>query len=543
MFFARRYYVGLVMVAAGCSTLVGCTAGSLVNSGNSNGLSLPIPPGLEKINGRSTFAVASQPVLSKYLAGEPTTIDLTPMRVVHLAFENSPKIKSAYLRYVGEKARYDYIMATWTSNTPGAAIGPGWQRSLDADDTITNQRTQKAEAFLERNFLDTSQLRLFAGALNEDGDRADGYHPSAGGLFRFPLWISREALQRTSQQIFQQTRVNDAQLEYVKTVREQLSELTATFFAVLGIGQRVEFRQQQIRDLQAILARVEAGGGNPADRQRLEAEISTATSELRSQQSNYAIEMAWMTSTMGLPRDLTVRLVDEPFDPFNGAPAEELLGLSMRVDPEIATLQNAVKDAEVQLALARKGRLDVTAHLGAQADMKGSEAWTGRTEYRADALLSIAFIDPRVSNSLAREASANVAQYQQAITRRRNEVYVEAFEPLAKIQALEQMIPALRDNVERYRQDFQTAVEDYFAGRMDVDDLVSRRQDLLAQEFELSMRKSEMGSRMASLAGATSKFFELLAQPAPAASQPAGGAEATGSESPPTSRPMEETIP
>lgn len=484
----------------------------------SNGVGLPIPPGLHG-QGR-LFATATRPAESKHFSAEQKRIDLSPIKVIHLTFDLSPQIRAAYLRYAGEKARYDYIIATWTSTTPGASIGPGWHRGLDVTDTITNNQTQRVEAFVERNFLDTSRLRAFAGGVNEDASDTHAFHPTAGGLLRFPLWGSREALQRSSEQIFQQTRVNDAQLEYVRQVRQQLRDTTTTFFAVLSIGQRVEARQQQIDDLRGIQQRAGISGKPPADLQRLQAELVSASTELRSQQSNYAVEMAWMISTMGLPRDLDVRLLEGPFNPFDDTAPEQLLAMSMRADPEIATLTNAIKDSQVLLALARKGRLDVAMNLGAAADFRGSGEWAGQTQYQATALLSVGFIDQRLSTSLAREASANIWQYENAIQRRRNEVYVDATEPLIRIRALTKSIPDRQRNVERYQRDFDAAVQDYFVGRMDIDDLIRRRQDMLDEEFQLTYGKSDLGGMMVSLAAATGKFFELLAEPPANRTQP-----------------------
>lgn len=533
----RLALTAALALSAGCNAPLPTTASSV---------GLPIPPGLGRPG--PLHATDSQPAGGRYLAPGQTHIDLTPMRVIHIAFENSPRIRSAYLKYEAEKARYDYIVADWTSTTPGLSLGPRWQHDRDISDASSTHQYQRLDGFVERNFLDTSRLRAFASLINEDDDDSHGFHPAAGGLLHYPLWGSREALQRASDQIFQQNRVNDAELEYIKEVREQLSALTATFFAVLGIHERVQCRRQQVDDLTGLLERVRAAG-RTADEQPLQAAITTAVTELRSQQSNFAIEMAWMTSTMGLPHNLEVGLIAEPFDPFGKTPPDELLALSVQVDPEIAALKNAIKDSQAQLALARKGRLDVSINLGGQADAAGSGGWGGRTEYRADALLAVSFIDRRISDSLAREASSNIARYQNAIQRRRNEVYVEAAEPLIKLQVLARNIPDQEQTVARYRRDYERAVEDYFDGRMNIDGLVRRRQDLIEQELTLSFSKSEQGGRMASLAAATGKYFELLQrppEPLPAAATRPGPAtarySAAAAASAPASRPYPNTL-
>ena len=104
-------------------------------------------------------------------------------------------------------------------------------------------------------------------------------------------------------------------------------------------------------------------------------------------------------------------------------------------------------------------------------------------------------------------------------------------EPLIKIRMLTKSIPDRRRNIERYRQDYEVALQDYFAGRMNVDDLLRRRQGLLNEEFNLSFGTSELGGWNVALAAATGKFFELLAQAI--ASQPV---VSPASQLPPTTR-------
>jgi outer membrane protein TolC len=471
---------------------------------------LPVPPGLERAGAQGT--VATRLGGSRYLRPGQTRIDLVPMRLIHLTFENSPAIKMAYLNFAGEKARNDYILATWTSTTPGFSVGPGWDRTEDATNTVNNHTTQKAESFLERNFLDTTRLRISSGLTNEDAIDAHAFHPMVGGLLHFPLWGSREALQRSSDQIFQQSRVNDAQLAYVQQVRDVLRNVVSTYFNNLRILQQGQAQVRLVEDLQAIGKRMDQANSQPADRQRIVAEVSTAATMARSLQASYTVEMEWLKSGIGLPFSMDVTLIENSFNPFGDLARDQLLSLSVRTDPEIATLQNAIKDAQVQLTLARKGRLDVAVDLGASADLAGTGDWASQTEYRAGGNLSVGFIDARISTSLAREAGANIAQYQYAIQRRNNEVYVDTIEPLIKARSLAKSIPEIQANITRYQRDAQAAVEEYFAGSLSVDDLVRRRQSLLDEENKLIDTKANLGQYMANLAAATGKYFELLQQ-------------------------------
>lgn len=530
----------------------GCKSSPTVTS---NGLGVPVPAGLEQANQppKSSFSlrdiaqlarmgsaasqpitpVASQPAAASFLPPGATRLDLNPWKVIFLTFENSRQIKVSYFKYAAEKARYDYIIATWTSTTPGFSVGPTWQQLKDAQDKRTSYLTQNGQVFLDQNFQDTSRLHLFGGILNEDFGQDHAVHPDVGAALHYPLWGSREALQRSSDLIFQQNRVNDAQLQYVKDVRDELKWGQFFYYECMGIQLRVAANRQMAEDLQRIADRMQASGRPQADLQRIQAAISTSLTDLLGRQSSFDVEVNYLKRTVGLPMDLEVTIADELFNPFGDPDRQELLDLSMRNDPEIATLNNAVKSAEVQLALAEKGRLDVAMNLAASNDMRGSGRWVGQEQYDASANLEVRFIDPRISNNLAREASADIARFQEEIARRRNEIYVGAMEPLIKAGSLTKNMVDTKRNIERYRNDFAIGMEDYFAGRMNIDDLIRRRQSLQDEEIKLADARNEFGGKMADLAQASGKYFEIIkqgpatrpaaeTQPAtrPAASQP-----------------------
>jgi hypothetical protein len=523
---------------AAASLLAGCASTPTVAS---NGLGVPVPAGLEQLAeppktsislpdirelalGRPAASqpatpAAPEPTAASFLPPGASQLDLTPWKVIFLTFQNSRAIRVAYLNYAAEKARYDYIIATWTSTTPGFATEATWDRLKDATDKRTNYFTQGGQVFLEQNFQDTSRLRVYGSVLNEDFGDGHAAHPGGGGTLHVPLWGSREALQRSSDLIFQQNRVNDAQLEYVKSVRDELKWGLYFYYECMGIQLRVAANQRMIDDLQSVYARMQAAGRPQADLQRMQAAITTAVTTLRDRQSNYDVEVHALKRTVGLPMDLEVTIADELFNPFGEPNREELLALSMQTDPEIATLKNAVKNAEVQLALALKGRLDISLNVAADADMRGTGRWAGKEEYRAATGVEVRFIDPRISNNLARESTADVARYQEEIVQRKNEIYVGAMAPLIKAGPLTRNIADTQRNIERYRSDFAIGLTDYFADRMNIDDLIRRRQSLQDEEVKLADARNEFGVEMADLAQATGKYFEILAQ-GPAA-QPA----------------------
>jgi len=509
--FQPRTALGLVLVLP---MLTGCAASSGISV---NGLSVPVPSDLAE---KSRYAPPG-----KYLPRGEAKCVLTPLSVIRLTFERNPQIKRAYLNYAAEQARYDYIVATWTSLTPGFSISAGTDQSLDPDDEVSRTHSQEAKVFMDQNFLNTSRLRLSANLHNEEDDGLHASHPSISASLRYPLWGSREALARSSEQIFQQNRVNDAQLGYVQTVRWRLRLALAIYFGAVQLRQRADVAREMLEDLRSIAERIRAEGGPSAasDLQRLESEMTSVGTQVRNLQSRYQIELESLKAAIGLPFYVDLELVEEPFDPFGEVDREKLLQLSMQTDPEIATLKNAIKNAQVQLALARKGRLDIALLLSGSMDMRGTGQWTGKENWKADAGLEVRFVDSRVSDSLEREAAATVARFQQAMLARRNDIHVGTIEPLIQAQTLKSNIEDIRRNIDRYKNDYQTGLEAYFKGQMNIDDLIQRRRNLFNEKQDLILSKSRLGQRMADLASATGKFFELLEKAPVPTTQPAPG--------------------
>ena len=66
------------------------------------------------------------------------------------------------------------------------------------------------------------------------------------------------------------------------------------------------------------------------------------------------------------------------------------------------------------------------------------------------------------------------------------------------------------DNLPRYEQDYQDGVEEYWAAKLNIDDLLKRREALFDQQQEISLLEFLVGANVAELCTATGKFFEIL---------------------------------
>jgi len=64
-----------------------------------------------------------------------------------------------------------------------------------------------------------------------------------------------------------------------------------------------------------------------------------------------------------------------------------------------------------------------------------------------------------------------------------------------------------------FHDNHEAAVEESIAGRLNIDDLLKRRETIYEQEEEIAELAFMVGANIAEFCAATGKFFELLGVP------------------------------
>ncbi len=444
--------------------------------------------------------------------------DLTPRTLIPIAFNRQPDIKSAHERYKSEEARYDFFYASNDSLTPQlnlTSTADEFESKPDGDNIVEVERSRShtATLALEKRFFDTTKLDLGLGYdWTDESEEGHGAQPFASAGLRYPLWGSRERLERTSEEIFRRNELNDTQLDFIQTVRQRLRRALNHYYSTINNRQLRDAARSWREDLEQLLNDV-AGLDGPdaeADRRRLEAEITS----VRSAESGYAtfidVYTARLKGACGLPFHAQVAVRDVGFDPFEGIPHADLLQLGIATDPEIATLRNARDNAQVQLNLARRGRWDVALLLSGRTDFPGRAEHGDESDWSVSVGLEVAAVDARVTRSLIRQASADIQRYNEAIAAREDAIFVNTLEPKYRNDQLRRTQQELTENLVKYEADYQTGARAYLAGELSIDDLLQRRADWHAQHEEIAQQAFFMGMNVSSLCAETGKFFELL---------------------------------
>lgn len=436
---------------------------------------------------------------------------LTPRTLIRIAFNRVPNIKSRYHRFKSEEARYDFFYTSRDSLTPRLTTRNVFSESRSLVDTSRN-RNHAFELGIEKRFFDTTELDVAVGYDVGGDDQNLGYHPFVSASLRYPLWVSRQKLERTSEEIFRRNEVNDAQLSYIQLVRRSLQNTLFRFYRVTELDRQVGNLRRWLLDLEDLLPQMDAVQGRnlSKDRERVLADITRVSARIRDSKSRFDSDIERLKAACGLPFYAEIELVDEPFDPFVGLTHEELFRLSIETDPEISTQRNAEDNAKVQLDLARRGRWDLALLLDGQANLEGGGEDRGVSDWFFSIGLDISAVDKRVTDSLIAQSQSNIARFSMAIAERENQIFVDTFEPILRNKMLSQSRKKLIENLPRYATDYEDGVTAYMAADLNIDDLLKRRETLFDQEQEISRLTFILGANVAELCAATGKFFELL---------------------------------
>lgn len=493
---ARRACCLAVVLAHGC-------ASTIPSQRLQQGMHLPVPS--------ATQSLPSQERLSRQR--EQEVYVLSARKLIPIAFDLQPDIKSSYQRFKSEAARYDFFVVSRDSLTPTLRVSNDFGESRE-DETVTRDRGHTVEIGVEKLFFDTTRLDVGVGYQTDVDDDAIGNHPFLAADLRYPLWASREKLERTSEEIFRRNELNDAQLDYIQEVRSRLQRALFRFHEVVRLADTVQTLAEWKDDLMVLRERLarSAVGNVTSDLSRMDAEVTRVNSTLRNDSGRYRVDLARLKSLCGIPLYARAEIEDEPFNPFEGATHEDLFRMSIETDPEILTLRNEVLNAEVQLDLARRGQWDVALLLGGESALEGRGESDTISDWSVNVGFEVSRVDHRVTDSLIRQAQANILRFSEAIAARENDIFVDTLEPIIRIETLGASRDELRANLPRFEEDYQTGVDEYFAGRLNIDDLLKRRETLWNQQDEVARLTRLVGANVAELCSATGKFFELLGE-------------------------------
>jgi len=443
----------------------------------------------------------------------PTDVPLAlgPAEVIRLTVKYSPNIRSAYERKATEEARYRFFIVNREAFSYGSALNYNYWSTHD-DDTRDIDRNLVPNVFVRKEFYNTTSTSLRVGydVTGNSDDHSGNAFVRAGVVL--PLFASREALERSNEKIYAQNKVNDASLEYYREVRDQVGHSLDTFSEAMQAQESLRYEDSYISDLNTIFGIVNfiQGRDTAVDRGKVEATLATANAQRSSDLQEYEVLKERLKTGMGIPFETALVIREEGFTPFADESREELEKVALQTDAEIKTLLNAVRSAQAELQLARKGKWDTSFFVDGGNDFFGAGDDAGAMNYGVTTGVSVTRIDNRISRTLEEIALASIRTYRNDLISRRRQIHTNTTDAYSTVRSQKAEVSAREANVPRYEKDFKDGLELYKAGAITIDELIQKRQDLYGEQSNIAWGRHHALSGMAELLTSTGRYEEYM---------------------------------
>jgi outer membrane protein TolC len=461
---------------------------------------------------RPAGAEVAQPLPSlEELSATTAPLALDAVRVIRLTHAYYPYIKENYENKMSKEAHYDFFIANLSAVSYGARVS-GYKDVIDNRWSHSRVYGWGPELYIEKKFFNSGEASLNVRYNYDNVDGEFGSGTQVGAYLQYPLFASREALERESEKIFWRNELNDANLEYFRSVRDSINSALDAYFQTLEYQERIEYSKLYVADLHALHQRM-LNTNDPAIIKDCDKVLAKITSEQAEQQTLigwFNIDAQELKSHMGVPFECPIVMQIEEFNPFSGKSQDELVRVSLQTDPEIKLLRNAILSAEAELNLARRGKWDTSFFLSGDKTLGGAGSEEGEQGYSIGAGINMRHIDPRITKSMEREAQADIRRYQSSIKSRENEIFVDTIDAIVNMKAYGNKFRTLIENLPRYRSDYETGLALYFDHKITTDELLKKRDDYYEQQRIIADSRESYFSKIADLCASTAQYLEYL---------------------------------
>ena len=481
----------------------------------------PAPGHGTKVSGpRPTASAAGLP----RGAAVPTTYRLDLKNIVELIFRLNPSMRASREEMNAARHGLEEFRANLNRLEPYTEFRNQVTRfpfqRLGVGHEITSVLGVQKESF------DGSMMRLEVGPsfFSRYGDTSDPLGPDPkdgqagayiGSRVEFPFMGSRRRQDRIISQAFQESTARKAQLDYLKSYRVQVENALSYYHLAIYYNRLVELYQSWVDDLTGLLQDPKV---RPEDRTRVESVRASA----QSTQASYAARGSdYRSNLMGyLGLDLTNRvelvMPDYAISEFAASARspeglEKLIQRAKDNNPAFEVLENAIGNVRLQHDQAVRGKFDVTTFLEGSLFPFGSRSLDTRYDgWAVGGGVNVRLNDARVRSATRLKTEALMRQF---------EAEIEA-EEMSIRRRIQSTTTAIWDNDanrgqllevgQRKQTEFQQRREAYFAGDLNIDQLLGTRSELASNAANLANVVYNSADRETTLLLAVGQIYEMV---------------------------------
>lgn len=447
--------------------------------------------------------------LTPAAADVPLLLDTT--KVMKLTVRLLPDIRGALERRAAEEARYDFFITNRSGLSCGLEVESEYDRQHVASDR-GRTRSLDPELFIQKDFYNTASVRVGTGYSLSDSQHSHEAAAFVKGTVSLPLFGSREALARSNDKIFQQTKVNDARLEYFRVIRWRISWALESLSDAQRFLDEIRSEKEYIDDLKGLLEISEAvkDRDTSSDREKLRATMTSAAAHANTTKHRYTVQVERLKVVIGLPLETQVVLVEADFNPFEGKDLGKLQDVALQTDEEIKTLRNSLMTSQAELDLARKGKWDTSLFVSGRRAFAGNGQREDEAGYTLSGGVTLRRIDARISRSLENIALAKMREYRSAITGRERKIRFNTTEAYLLMESAAEDVSARKANISRYFDDYRTGIEQYRSGAITIDELVRKRKLALEEQNDVARGAQRFRMNVFRLVTSTGLYTQFI---------------------------------
>ncbi len=392
------------------------------------------------------------------------------------------------------------------------------ERNFDGLNRITeNEDEARVSVGFEKEFFDGKKITAGAGVRGTSDTNGENANPFIGGEVKFPLFSSITTLERVTERNFEENELLNAWLEFIETVRGEVSDSHAAYIDLQNAISRREIAESANRDFRELLAETEKTGNEDEIRQ-IEDQIQAFRSRTVNQQGKVD---AWQISLLdrlgmdSLPLDLVETLVMKEAD-FYGKQyvekdLEQIVIEAIGNDVEIRVLKIARKNAELKKSLAERGKWDIIGKLFGTYDFESRGDDIRRPSGFGVGLgFSVQRTDPKLLQLSLRQAEAEIQKFSAEIIWRERQVRNLIRRRVSEAHNSRSLIDELEASRRLRKSVYVQKLEAFRQNNETIDNLIQSRISLFETEKEFLERFAQYFEIVVDLDVASGFYFQEL---------------------------------
>lgn len=347
----------------------------------------------------------------------------------------------------------------------------------------------------------------------------DPVEDSGGALVRarleMPFLGSRKRQDRIIAQAFQESTARKAQLDYLKSYSTVADAALEYYNEAVYYQRLIEVYDRYANDLEALLRDERV---KPQDQARIESVkgSSETTQNIYKTRRLEDFEIVRAYVAIDPNEDFEIEVPEYRLSEFAETARQpgQMLALIEKArenNPTFTVLRDARSNAELHRQRAIKGRYDVTAFMEGTTFPLGSPSYDDRFEgWTVGGGVNVRLNDKRVLEASRLKAEAEIRQFEAQIEAEelqvRRRITTETQALLENDHNRDQILVVMRQKAEEFR----SRREEYFNGKINIDQLVDTRSGLVGSETSLAGNLYGSSNREARLFIATGRVYEIV---------------------------------